>query len=166
MMGVPFNVDSWDGYTDDRRELLDHVADNNIRNVTFLTGDIHSSWACEVPRDSLAYLSGAAPAAVEIVGTSITSDNLNEILGAPPRNPLSQQVETLFKAANQHVKLLEFDSHGYSVVDVTPQRLQADWYYISERTDVNATQQFATAYQVPAGTNRLLPAAGPLGPRA
>jgi alkaline phosphatase D len=166
MMGVPFNVDSWDGYTDDRRELLDHVAANDIRNVTFLTGDIHSSWACEVPRDSLAYLGGVPPAAVEIVGTSITSDNLNEILGAPPRNPLSQQVETLFKAANQHVKLLEFDSHGYSVVDLTPQRLQADWYYISERTDVNATQQFATAYQVPAGTNRLLPAAGPLGPRA
>lgn len=165
MMGVPFNVDSWDGYTDDRRELLDHIADNGINNVTFLTGDIHSSWACEVPRDSLAYLGGVPPVGVELVGTSITSDNLNEILGAPPRSPLSLQVEALFTAANQHVKLLEFDSHGYSVIDLTPERLQADWYYISERTDALATQQFSAAYVVPAGTNRLTPADGPLGPR-
>ncbi|MBC8001642.1 MAG: alkaline phosphatase D family protein, partial [Opitutaceae bacterium] len=162
MMGVPFNVDSWDGYTDDRRELLEHIAVRGIQNVAFLTGDIHSSWACEVPRDS----AFGPSVAVELVGTSITSDNLNEILGQPPRNPLSQQVETVFKFGNRHVKLLEFDSHGYSIVDITAQRLQMDWFYLSERTDVLATQHFASAYHVLAGTNTLLPAAGQLGPRA
>jgi len=50
MMGVPYNVDQWDGYRADRRELLDHIAGNTtdglpaankIDNVVFLTGDIH-----------------------------------------------------------------------------------------------------------------------------
>jgi hypothetical protein len=39
---------------------------------------------------------------------------LNEIVGQPPRNPTSLAVENGFKATNRHVKLLEFDSHGYS----------------------------------------------------
>lgn len=165
MAGVPFNVDSWDGYTDDRRELLQHLVENGINNVAFLTGDIHSSWACDVPRDPVEYLKGQPPVAIELVGTSITSDNLNEIFNVPPRSPLSLQVEGLFKAANPHVKLLEFDSHGYSVVDVTPDRLQMDWHYISERTDPLSTESFGAAVQCQAGTNRLTPAPGPLGPR-
>ena len=131
LTGVPLNVDAWDGYTDDRRELLDHLAGNAINDVVFLTGDIHSSWACDVPRGP-----GTSPSvAVELVGTSITSDNLNEGLGLPPRNPVSLEVEAVFQAGNPHVKYLEFDSHGYSVVDVTAARVQMDWYYISERTD-------------------------------
>ena len=165
MMGVPFNVDAWDGYTDDRRELLEFLGANAIDNVAFLTGDIHSSWACEVPRDSAAYLGGLPPVAVEIVGTSITSDNLNEILRVPPRSAQTQQVEALFKAANRHVKLLEFDSHGYSVIDVTRDRLQADWYYLSDRTDAHATARFASGVQVLSGTSLVTPAPGPLGAR-
>ena len=165
MMGVPFNVDSWDGYTDDRRDLLEFLGANEIPNVTFLTGDIHSSWACEVPRDSASYLAGLPPVAVEVVGASITSDNLNELLNAPPRGPLSLQAEAVFRAANQHVKLLEFDSHGYSVVDLTADRLQADWYYVSDRADARATQRFGSAVQVRSGTNLVVPVATPLGPR-
>ncbi|MEA3210828.1 MAG: alkaline phosphatase [Chthoniobacter sp.] len=158
LTGVPFNVDAWDGYTDDRRELLDHLAGNAINNVAFLTGDIHSSWACNVPRGP-----GSAPSvAVELVGTSITSDNLNEALQLPPRSPVSLQTEAIFQAGNPHVKYLEFDSHGYSVVDVTAARLQMDWYYISERSDPLATQRFAAAFQVRVGTNQVEPAAGPL----
>ncbi len=160
MLGVPFNVDSWDGYTDDRRELLEHLYTNTINNVAFLTGDIHSSWACNVPIGA-----GSAPsAAIEMVGTSITSDNLNEILGAPPRTA-SVQVEQIFQATNPHIRYLEFDSHGYSIVDVTPERLQTDWYYISDRADSEATQQFARSFLSVAGTNVVTPAAGPLGPR-
>jgi len=166
MMGVPFNVDAWDGYTDDRRDLLEFLGAHAVGNVAFLTGDIHSSWACEVPRDSASYLSGLPAVAVELVGTSITSANLNEILGVPPRSPQTLQVEGLFKAANRHVKLLEFDSHGYSVIDVTPDRLQADWYYVSDPADVTATSRFASGVQVMSGTNLVTPAAGPLGRRA
>jgi len=158
LAGVPINVDAWDGYTDDRRELLDHLAVNAISNVVFLTGDIHSSWACDVPRGP-----GSAPSvAVEFVGTSITSDNFNEALGLPPRNPLSLKTEFILRAGNPHIKYLELDSHGYSIVDVTAARVQMDWYYISERTNPLATQRFAAAYQVCTGNNRVAPAFTPV----
>jgi alkaline phosphatase D len=161
LTGVPFNVDAWDGYTDDRRELLEHIASASIQNVAFLTGDIHSSWACDVPIGS-----GSTPSvAVELVGTSVTSDNYNDLLYLPERNPISLQAEAIFQAGNPHVKYLELDSHGYSVVDVTAARLQMDWYYLSERTDPNATQRLAASYQVRSGTSSVEPAASAIARR-
>lgn len=155
MTGVPYNVDAWDGYTDDRRELLEHIAARSIRNVAFLTGDIHSSWACDIP------LGASGPSvAVELVGTSITSDNFNDLLGLPERTAVSLQAEGIFQAGNPHVKYLELDSHGYSVVDLTAARMQMDWYYLSERTDPNATQRLAASWQVRSGTSAVIPAAG------
>jgi alkaline phosphatase D len=159
MMGVPFNVDAWDGYTDDRRELLEFIGANGISNVAFLTGDIHSSWGCDVPAAS------GVSAAVEFVGPSITSDNLNEALGIPPRTPVSIQTETVFKAGNPHVKYLEFDSHGYAIVDITVERMQTDWYFLTERTDRNSGVHFADAFLSAAGSNMVQPAGGALGPR-
>ncbi len=47
--GLALNTDQWDGYTDDRRELLAHLRANAIRNTVFLTGDIHMAWANDVP---------------------------------------------------------------------------------------------------------------------
>ncbi len=161
LTGVPFNVDAWDGYRDDRRELLEHIASRSISNVAFLTGDIHSSWACDVPLGA-----GSTPSvAVELVGTSITSDNLNDQLGLPERNPVSLETEAIFQAGNPHVKYLQLDSHGYSIVDVTAARLQMDWHYVSERTDPNASQRLGASWQVRSGTSSVTPAAGPLPAR-
>ena len=161
--GAPYNVDQWDGYRADRAELLGHLDDQGIDNVVFLTGDIHSSWACDLPLDPATYPASGS-VATELVGTSITSDNLDDITGSEPRTT-SIAVEEAIKTANPHIKLLEFDSHGYSVVDVDADRVQMDWYYLSDRTDPEATVSFAQAWAVQAGANAVAPAAGALPAR-
>lgn len=81
--GIAINVDQWDGYTDDRRELLGHLVDNGIKNTVFLTGDIHMAWANDVPVKAGTYpLSKSA--GTEFVVTSVTSDNLDEMLHVAP----------------------------------------------------------------------------------
>ncbi len=154
---TPFNVDAWDGYGADRAELLGHINERGIDNVAFLTGDIHSSWATDVPLDADAYKLTQESVAVELVGTSITSDNLDEMTGKP-----SDAEETGIKTMNPHVKMVELDSHGYSVCEVTKQRLQFDWYYISDREDPKATQSFATAFKVEDGSNKVTEAEEPI----
>ena len=149
--GVPYNVDQWDGYTADRSRVIGHLRDNAITDAVFLTGDIHSGWACDVPADPLTYPFNGASVAAELVCTSVTSDNLDDILGSPSRTT-SLVVEEAFKAANPHVKYLDFDSHGFSVLEVTPGALRMDWYVLSERTDRAATSRLATSWQVDAGT--------------
>lgn len=158
--GITHNVDSWDGFEADRAELLSHIADGPIGNVVFLTGDIHTSWVCDVPLDAGSY--PATPSvAVEFVGTSVTSENLDEIQGWPPRTA-SIAFENLAKAVNRHIKYVELDSHGYAIADVTPGRLQMDWHYISDRTDPNATSALATSWQVEAGSNSATQATAPI----
>ncbi|MDT9593675.1 alkaline phosphatase D family protein [Nocardioides zeae] len=161
--GAPYNVDQWDGYTDDRRELFAHLRDQGIRDTVFVTGDIHSGWACELPHDAGTYpLSPSA--GVELVASSVTSNNLKDILGAPPRTA-SLAVEAVLRLANRHIRYIDFDSHGYSVLDVTPARVQMDWYVTGPRDQRGAGTTHTASFQTLAGTNKLSRAAGPVGGR-
>ena len=150
--GAPYNVDQWDGYTADRHEVLNHLADHGVQNTVFLTGDIHSGWACDLPLDAGTYpTERGRSVATEFVCTSVTSDNLNDITQtAPARSSLG--VEAAIQANNRHVKYLNFDDHGFSVLDVTPARTQMDYYVISERTDPNATVSWTASWATKANS--------------
>lgn len=143
------NVDAWDGYTAERTAVLTRAASASADTV-FLTGDIHSTWAADLPV-------GGRSVATEFVCTSVTSDNLNEILSLPPRSPASLRFEQGVRALSPDVRLLEFDSHGASVVDVTADRVQCDWFYVSDRTDPAATISAAYSAQTVHGSRRVTP---------
>jgi alkaline phosphatase D len=159
--GVSYNVDQWDGYPAERARVLGHLRDRGIRDAVFLTGDIHSAWAADLPADPANYPVNRESVGVELVCTSVTSDNLDDILGTPPRTA-SLAVETAFKANNPHVKYLDFDSHGFSVLEVTPEGAQMDWYVLVDRTDPNSAAVWSTSFRVPAGSRTVQPAAGRL----
>lgn len=150
--GVPYNVDQWDGYTADRRELVDHLADHAITNTVFLTGDIHSAWACDLPKNVGTYPFSTS-VAVEWVGTSVTSNNLDDILQVAPRT-LSLSVEGAIRTANPHVRYLDFDRHGYSVLTLTPARAQMDWYVLADRTDPDSAARWSAGFETLPGTQR------------
>ncbi|MFE3610027.1 alkaline phosphatase D family protein [Streptomyces goshikiensis] len=151
--GIAINVDQWDGYTDDRKELLGHLKDRNIKNTVFLTGDIHMAWANDVPVNMATY-PGSGTAATEFVVTSVTSDNLNELLHVP-EDTASLVAETAIKAANWHVKWLDMDAHGYGVLDVTAERSQMDYYVVSDKRRQDATAAWARSYRTLSGTQKV-----------
>ncbi|MGW7347298.1 alkaline phosphatase D family protein [Streptomyces sp. NPDC054854] len=151
--GIAANVDQWDGYTDDRKELLNHLKDRNIKNTVFLTGDIHMAWANEVPAHKATY-PGSGSAATEFVVTSVTSDNVDDILHVPA-DTASLVAESAIKAANWHVKWLDMDSHGYGVLDVTAERSQMDYYVVSDKRRQDATSAWARSYRTPNGTQKV-----------
>jgi alkaline phosphatase D len=159
--GIPYNVDQWDGYTDDRREIFAHIRDHGVRDALFLTGDIHSGWACDLPYDAATYPLTGKSAGVEFVCTSVTSNNLKDILGTP-RRTASLTVEATIQTSNPHVKYLNFDDHGFSVLDLTPARAQMDWYVIGDRADRNAGVFHTASFQARSGENRVRPVAKPV----
>jgi alkaline phosphatase D len=165
LLGLPreggvINPDQWDGYAADRRRLLATIADNGVRDTVFLTGDIHSSWACDVPRDAGLYpLSPSV--AVEFVATSVSSDNIDDIAGVPPRT-VGPIVEGALTALNRHVKWVEVDSHGASVLEVTPAGCQMDWYFLANKADPASTLSHARSYRVRAGTQRVQRVGSPI----
>ncbi|WP_030676157.1 alkaline phosphatase [Streptomyces rimosus] len=151
--GLAVNTDQWDGYTDDRRELLTHLRDRGIGNTVFLTGDIHMAWANEVPVKAATY-PGAPPVATEFVVTSVTSDNVDDFLHVAPHTVSLVGVAAI-RAANRHVKWLDMDSHGYGVLDVTAERTQMDYFTVSDRADPHATTALARSYRTLSGTQRV-----------
>ena len=160
--GLAYNTDQWDGYTDDRREVFAHIRDHGVRDTVFLTGDIHSGWACELPYDASTYPAVGDSAGVELVCSSVTSNNLKDITGTPSRTS-SIAVETTIKANNRHVKYLNFDDHGFSVLDITPARVQMDWFVIGDRADKRTGLSWTASYATDSGTQRLRPVDRPVG---
>ncbi|MFE0327280.1 alkaline phosphatase D family protein [Streptomyces sp. NPDC058960] len=151
--GLAVNADQWDGYTDDRRELLAHLRANAIRNTVFLTGDIHMAWANDVPVDAGTYPLSAS-AATEFVVTSVTSDNLDDIVKVP-ESTVSAVAAPVIRAANRHVHWVDTDRHGYGVLDITAERAQMDYYVLSDRTNASATSSWARSYRTRSGTQKV-----------
>ncbi|MFJ3923703.1 alkaline phosphatase D family protein [Streptomyces sp. NPDC090022] len=151
--GLAINVDQWDGYTDDRKELLGHLKDHNIKNTVFLTGDIHMAWANEVPVNMATY-PGSGTAATEFVVTSVTSDNIDDILHVP-ENTASLAAEAAIKGANWHVKWLDMDAHGYGVLNVTAEASQMDYYVVSDKKKRDATSAWSRSYRTPNGSQKV-----------
>ncbi|MFF9630953.1 alkaline phosphatase D family protein [Streptomyces fradiae] len=159
--GLAINVDQWDGYTDDRRELLAHLRERAIRNTVFLTGDIHMAWANDVPVTAATYPKSPS-AATEFVVTSVTSDNLDDILKVPA-NTASLVASTALKAANRHVHWIDMDHHGYGVLDVTSERSQMDYFVLSDRTKPDASAKWTRSYRTLDGTQKVERVYAPVG---
>ncbi|MEO6472096.1 MAG: alkaline phosphatase D family protein [Aeromicrobium sp.] len=148
------NTDEWDGYTADRRRVLEHLVTEEIGNVVFLTGDVHTAWANDVPAGQ----SGPS-VATEFVVNSITSNNTDDFMGTKPRTA-SLALEALIQAENPHVRFVNLDDHGYSVLNVTPDGVQMDWHAISDRRDPEARSRLLTSWSVASGTSYVAPVHG------
>ncbi|MFT3660323.1 MAG: alkaline phosphatase D family protein [Gordonia sp. (in: high G+C Gram-positive bacteria)] len=157
--GVPANTDAWDGYPADRKRLLDAVDRSGRRNTVFITGDIHMSWACEVPRDAGRY-PAAGTVATEFVVTSVTSNNLDDMLSVP-EHTLGTPAAAAIMASNRHTRWVDTDAHGYAVLTVSPAAAQMDWYFTADRAQRRAPFRHAQSWRVAAGSRRLTRAAGP-----
>ncbi|MFC5723127.1 alkaline phosphatase D family protein [Streptomyces gamaensis] len=160
--GITANTDQWDGYTDDRRELLAHLAGRGIRNTVFLTGDIHMAWANDVPKEAALYPLLSSSVATEFVVTSVTADNLDETLRVPPHT-VSLAAATAVRAANRHVKWVDMDSHGYGVLDVTAERTQMDYYVLADKRDPESAASWARSYRTRSGSQRIERVKSPVG---
>ena len=151
--GVPLNTDAWDGYGADRKTLLSAIERSGRKNAVFITGDIHMSWACEVPREPANY-PGAGAVATEFVVTSVSSNNLDDMVSVPEQT-LGTPAAAALMATNRHTRWVETDAHGYSVLTVSPAAAQMDWYFVADRTVRRSPFRHAQSWRVASGSRRL-----------
>ena len=151
--GQPLSVDMWDGYPAARARVMEFVARERVPDIVVLTGDLHSSWAIDVAQNPWAAAGTAAarPLAVEIVTPAISSPPLFTDASLRARAPLLRQVVP-------HVQFLDGDGNGYVVLDVTRERLLAEWYFVAAVRERSADEKRAVAYACERGSSRLSPA--------
>ncbi|MBB4080830.1 alkaline phosphatase D [Lewinella aquimaris] len=183
-------LDTWAGYPAERAEMIDFIEEERIDNVVILTGSFHSSVAYEVTekpvsvtfRSMLGYDSipryrpdpsydattAAGAVAVEFLTPSITSANFDETVGLSAATQLSNQVNKPLEPLpgvdlgnpNPHMKYADLLSHGYFLLDVGPDRVQADYFY-SDILEEGAAERFDTGLTSTHGTHQLVTATAP-----
>jgi alkaline phosphatase D len=160
---VAINGDQWDGYRSEQRRLVDHFA--GVSGVVLLTGDIHSSWAAEIPLDPGTYLPAVKgpTSAVEFVVPAVTSDAFSgaiEGLGVPGAAQLAPLLPTIVGTAAPWFAYLDAERHGFGVLEVTPAAVQHQWFYVTDRLDPLAGLVPGPAFSSPTGSNRLAASGG------
>ncbi|GAA0960819.1 alkaline phosphatase D family protein [Actinocorallia libanotica] len=151
--GIVLNSDQWDGYAADREELLGHLRENGITNTVFLTGDIHTSWANEVPLEAATY--PVKPAvATEFVVPSVASANIDDMLDVEPRT-VSLAAETAIANTNRHVRWTNLDDHGYCVLEVRREQVRMDWYFLADRRKPGTSVRKAVSFTSASGSQKL-----------
>ena len=129
--------DGWDGYPAARRRLLSQIAEQKIRDVVVIGGDIHSFWVTDLKPD---FSDPASPTvATEFVGTSVTSS------GVP------YDVFSRFLPENPHIRFFESRERGYVLAEVTPGLWRTELRVVDTITKPEATARTLKAFAVEAG---------------
>jgi len=145
--------DSWDGYQAERNRLLDFFQRERVGNVAILSGDMHSSWAFDVPKNPWSgYQSrtGDGSLAVEMIVPAISSPSFFD----------PAKVEDLTAALRiglPHLKFLDGLDRGYVLLDITHARLKADWYLVDTVTKRATQERLAASFVCESGSSHLAP---------
>jgi alkaline phosphatase D len=145
------NADSWDGYQGARDRVLDFLAAERITDVVILTGDVHSSWAMDVPRsgwDGYTARTGAGSLAVELTTPAISS---------PPifTDGQGRERAAALKVMCPHLKFMDGESRGYVLLDVTPQRVRAEYMFVPTVTTRSDQESRAAVLVAERGSSHL-----------
>jgi len=151
--GTGPDPDQWDGYPAERAALLAHIRDRGMKNVVVLSGDVHVGIVIELHEDSFA---GGDPVAVEFVASSLTSMNIDDKMGWPRRDDRSLAIEHAAVESLPHWKWCELDSNGYIVVDVTPERVQAEWWFVDTVLAPSTHEELGARWLVEHGSQQAI----------
>lgn len=121
----PFNYDQWDGYPAARQRLFEVIRRHQVQNFGVLTGDIHSGWAMTLHEDP--FTSMDDPLGFELVTPAVTSPGIaNKATAGVAASSLMQVMP--------HLEFVDFFYRGFVLLDMTHDRLQAEWWVV-DRVD-------------------------------
>jgi alkaline phosphatase D len=134
-----YPMDTWCGYTNERKRLLTELSERRVRNPVVLTGDSHSNGVHDLYVEEP---HGKSPVVTtEFVGTSISS-------GGNGGEELQRQ-EWLM-AENPSVKFYN-DERGYVRCTVTPDEWRSDFRTVADVTKPGAPVTTRASFVLEAG---------------
>jgi alkaline phosphatase D len=152
------NPDSWEGYRAARTRVMEAASAVGSTHLVVLTGDVHTSWAYDIAPDPFSPrhydpATGRGAIGTELVTPAVTSPN--------SLNP--SQLPSLL-SARPHLKYVSGAYRGYLVVDITRDRLQADWWSVPTIVQRTASERFEKGMVTEAAHPHLVNASSPAAP--
>jgi len=116
-LGVPFNLDSWDGYPAGRERLYGAFADAGVQPIV-LAGDSHAFWVNDLKDAS------GRRAGVEFATSAISSPSPGDHVKGVP-------LGAALNAANEEVLLCDQSAKGFVLLTLTPTEARAELHTVS-----------------------------------
>ncbi|CAN5710886.1 alkaline phosphatase D family protein [soil metagenome] len=119
--GEVLHDDQWDGYPVERERLvgwMEERAQAGGRTV-LVSGDVHSSWAFEGPCRE------REPVAVELTVPAVSSAAMGRA-----HYPGAWRLLDLAAQRMDHVRWADVTERGYVVLDVTPDEVRSEWWFV------------------------------------
>jgi len=155
------NADQWDGYNAERLNLMAYLANNSIKNVVALSGDLNAFFAGTVMADFDA--TTPQPVMVDLVTAGISSTSLftsyvgfvnnraNNMgwMDTLATNGGFNSLDTTLTSNNSWLTYASTNAQGYSVITLTPTLLTCNFRKVAP---VSPTGQVPTGSAVIAST--------------
>jgi alkaline phosphatase D len=143
-MGLPWNLDNWNGYPAARTRFLDACAAHGT-NALVLGGDSHNCWLHNHRRQSRL-------AAIEFAGGSVASPGVEKTL----TNAQPGEREAAMRGANPTLAWCDLTRRGYGAMRITRTACEAEWIGFDSVRDAAAPAPRVTRF-----TSEASAAAGP-----
>jgi alkaline phosphatase D len=117
-MGLPSNMDAWDGYPAARTRSLAAAQASNA-DLVVLTGDTHNAWAFDLLHEGKA-------TGVEFAGQSVTSPGFESAFTETPHATISKALV----GANPSLKWANSGDRGYMRVELTKDKAISEWRFV------------------------------------
>lgn len=116
-MGLPFNLDAWDGYPADRERLYADFAAADVRPIV-LSGDSHAFWVNDL-KDC-----AGQPRGVEFGTAAVSSPSIGDVLGGGPLGEALVQT-------NEEVVFCDQSAKGFVHLRLAPDHAEARLMQVS-----------------------------------
>ncbi|MET9633620.1 alkaline phosphatase D family protein [Lentzea sp. NPDC006480] len=133
--------DQWDGFADEREEVLTNVHTAGLEDLVVITGDWHSAFVQDIRPD---FDDLTSP----VIGTEFLAHSIASSGYGPAANTVLGPVLGL---ANPHLKYFEGNRYGYDLYDVTPDRWSTHLRVIADRRDPVSPVSTLTTFHVDRG---------------
>ena len=125
-LGIPSNLDAWDGYPAARNKLY-KLMKNAKKKFISLAGDTHNSWVSVLENQS------GEKVGIELGAPSVTSPGITDVLNLDENN----FVDSIVKL-NKELQWMNPSNRGYLFLDCTDSKIIASFNFIKELENINS----------------------------
>jgi alkaline phosphatase D len=145
------NRDAWDGYRNEREQIMTHLAHEDVDNFITLTGDFHTFMA-GYQQTGYDLFENETEVGVEFMTPAVTSVNLGEIVPGSETLSWFDITERAVTSTNHNIECFDSTEWGYSVVEFTPNECIYTVYSVDKTVNTSdAEKRRLRTLRVPEG---------------
>ena len=135
-LGIPSNLDAWDGYPAERNKLYELMRQTNKKFLS-LAGDTHNAWVSELTDQS------GTKVGIELGAPSVTSPGITDAIKID-KNLFTKEIIEM----NQELTWMNASNRGFLTLECEQDKILASFHFIKELGKIDPTIAFTQSFKI------------------